>query len=131
MEEILNIAEKLEEFNARSSGKYGFPAVSIRKPKHTVPVALFNRMCNPLYKEYVQLKMSDNYVFFRFTDVEDQRYYRARKTRTTREGDFAGFQVYSNYFDKASLTGKTFKLYKYKDGYLINVREPLGDKAYK
>lgn len=131
MDEIINIVDNLEEFDRIGGGgcRYDFPAVTITGDKNCRTYAAFNAMCNPLCKKYAQLKMSDNYVFFRFTDVEDRRYYKVVKNNE--EEYFCGFRICSMHLNRASLIGKSFKLYKYKDGYLINVREPLNGEADK
>ena len=127
MEEIKNIVDEFEEFDRFNWSKYNFPAVTITKGKERMPSVLFNAKCNPLLKKNIQLKMSDNYVFFRFTDIEDRRYYKPTKNRNTKRGSFSGFRFSSIHLNRTSLLGKSFKLYKYKDGYLIDVRKPLGE----
>lgn len=125
MDEIINIEENLEEAKRHNINRYYFPAVTITSWRNQkVGVATFNAKCNPIYKKYVELKMSDNYVYFRFTDKKSKEYYTAIKTCQTEKG-FSGFRFVSTHLNRYSLVGKTFKLKKYKDGYLIEVRKPL------
>lgn len=127
MEEIKTIIDELEESNCPKLCRITteFPAVRITTRTDHIATATFNAMCNPFWKKRVQLKMSDNYVYFRFTDIDDKRYYTAVKVRNSHGKGFYGFRTSSVHLNRASLVGKTFKLYKYKDGYLINIREPL------
>ena len=126
MDEIKSIVDDLEEFNRAAQNKYDFPAVTIIRNKgRRASTVSFNVKCNPLLKKNIQLKMSDNYVFFRFTDVDDRRYYRVTKNKRKPGNSYYGFRITSMHLNKASLIGKSFKLYKYKDGYLIDVRKPL------
>lgn len=100
-----------------------YPVVSFVRTDggFSVPYAYFNVKCSPLFEGYhfVDLYKTADYLIFSPQKCD------TGKSHPLKFGKTGFRRITTNFFKSMNLCGKTYKLYRCKQGFAIKLNEPL------